>query len=59
MIASSRIIDRQLLNRTIGEIDLCAGRGDQSRAIELLSHIVPEYRGEPKGREGPSVTRSR
>ena len=44
VIASPRIIDRQLLARTIGEIDLCAGREDQARAIELLSHVVPEYR---------------
>jgi O-antigen biosynthesis protein WbqV len=41
------VIDRQLLNRTISEIVLCAGREDETRALELLSHIVPEFHGEP------------
>jgi O-antigen biosynthesis protein WbqV len=47
VIASPRTIDRQLLNRTISEIVLCAGREDETRALELLSHIVPEFHGEP------------
>jgi len=50
VIASPRIIDRQLLNRTISEIELCAAREDQTRAIGLLSHIVPEYRAEAAAR---------
>lgn len=44
VIASPRVIDRHLLDRTIGEIGLCAEREDRGRAIELLAHIVPEYR---------------
>lgn len=44
VIASPRIIDRQLLSRTVDEIDLCAEREDSERAVGLLSHIVPEYR---------------
>jgi len=46
VIASPRVIDRHLLDRTIGEMGLCAEREDWVRAIELLAHIVPEYRKE-------------
>lgn len=44
VIASPRVIDRQLLNRTVDEIDLSAEREDWARAVKLLCHIVPEYR---------------
>ena len=53
VVASPRIIDRQLLDRTIGEIELCTGREDWVRAVELLAHIVPEYRKDPV-RRGPA-----
>lgn len=42
-IASPRIIDAALLQRTLVELDVAALREDRERTIELLSHIVPEY----------------
>ena len=48
VVASPRIIDSQLLKRTVGEIDLCADREDRARAVKLLAHIVPEYRPDPR-----------
>ena len=50
VVASPRIIDSQLLRRTVGEIDLCATREDGPRAVKLLAHIVPEYRPDPRAR---------
>jgi len=43
VIASPRVIDRELLERTLVEISACAGSEDATRALELLQHIVPEY----------------
>lgn len=61
VVASPRVMDRKLLNRTIGEIDHCADREDQSRALELLAHIVPEYSPlepdtRPDGARHPATT---
>lgn len=43
VIASPRVIDRSVLHRTLGELEAAAEREDEGRAVELLSHIVPEY----------------
>ncbi len=43
-IAAPRIIDRGLLHRTLDGVETAAAREDVTRALELLSHIVPEYR---------------
>src|SRR5690606_21065064 len=43
VIASPRVIDRELLERTLAEISACAVSEDATRALELLQHIVPEY----------------
>lgn len=43
-VASPRIIDRNLLGRTISEIEIAVDKGDSKRAIDLLRHIVPEYK---------------
>ena len=55
VIASPRVIDRQLLNRTVDEIDLSAEREDASRAVQLLRHIVPEYRLDPRDAPAPNA----
>ena len=44
VIASPRIIDRTLLNRSFAGLATAVEREDVGRAIDLLSHIVPEYR---------------
>lgn len=49
VMAAPRVIDRHLLDRTISEIAGCAEREDAARALELLFHIVPEYRRPPAG----------
>lgn len=49
VVASPRIIDRRLIERTMTEILACVEREDGPRALELLAHIVPEYR--PMGAE--------
>lgn len=43
VIASPRVIDRELLDRTLTEISVCSEHEDATRALELLWHIVPEY----------------
>jgi|APFEC2959095136_1045048.scaffolds.fasta_scaffold00764_6 FlaA1/EpsC-like NDP-sugar epimerase len=44
VVASPRIIDTNLLNRTIANMQAAVDREDKVRAIEFLSHIVPEYK---------------
>lgn len=43
MIASPRVFDKSLLHRTLSGIESAAGQENSARAVELLSHIVPEY----------------
>ena len=43
VIASPRVIDKGLLHRTLSGIETAAGNENSVRAVELLSHIVPEY----------------
>lgn len=45
VIASPRIIDKGLLLRTLAGLENAVEREDEVRALELLLHIVPEYRG--------------
>lgn len=42
-MASPRVIDRRLVERTLAEMQACAEREDIERTLELLAHIVPEY----------------
>ncbi len=59
VIASPRVIDRQLLNRTVDEIGSSAEREDWARAVKLLCHIVPEYRTEHRSEPdagAPAIT---
>ncbi len=44
VVASPRIIDSALLHRTLSGIETAVGKENSVRAIELLLHIVPEYR---------------
>ena len=44
VVASPRVIDKPLLMRTLSGIEAAAASENAMRAVELLSHIVPEYR---------------
>ena len=44
VVASPRIMDRRLIDKSLKEMLSCAEREDALRALELLAHIVPEYR---------------
>jgi O-antigen biosynthesis protein WbqV len=48
VVASPRVIDKALLYRTLEGMKAAIEREDDVRAIELLSHIVPEYRRSPE-----------
>jgi FlaA1/EpsC-like NDP-sugar epimerase len=43
VVASPRVIDKGLLHRTLSGIQAAAHAENSVRAVELLSHIVPEY----------------
>ncbi len=59
VVASPRVIDKPLLMRTLSGIEAAAASENAMRAVELLSHIVPEYRrngvetAAPAGATGP------
>lgn len=44
VVASPRVIDRSLLEKTLAGLRAAVEREDESRSVELLRHIVPEYR---------------
>lgn len=44
VVASPRVIDRSLLLRTLAGLEAAVDSEDVGRALELLRHIVPEYR---------------
>jgi O-antigen biosynthesis protein WbqV len=44
VVASPRVIDKLLLDKSITELQNAVVREDRGRALELLLHIVPEYR---------------
>ena len=44
VIASPRVIDKGLLHRTLSGIETAAADENSVRAVELLSHVVPEYK---------------
>jgi O-antigen biosynthesis protein WbqV len=44
LVASPRIIDKLLLEKSLAKLEQAVLNEDEARAIELLSHIVPEYR---------------
>lgn len=46
VMASPRVIDKALLKRTVNEIQVAAQQEDSARALQLLFHIVPEYRAD-------------
>jgi O-antigen biosynthesis protein WbqV len=43
VVASPRVIDKVLLEKTLSELEQAAYNEDEKRAVELLSHIVPEF----------------
>ncbi|MHB2266568.1 polysaccharide biosynthesis protein [Aliihoeflea sp. PC F10.4] len=44
VVASPRVIDASFLLRTLKNLEVAAEEEDSERAIQLLLHIVPEYR---------------
>ncbi len=44
VVASPRVMDMTLLHRSLEGLEAAVGREDPTRALELLFHIVPEYR---------------
>jgi O-antigen biosynthesis protein WbqV len=42
-IASPRVIDKNLLDKTLATLQEAVAREDDRRVVELLHHIVPEY----------------
>jgi O-antigen biosynthesis protein WbqV len=46
VMAAPRVIDKALLKRTIDEIEAAAEEEAADRALQLLFHIVPEYRAD-------------
>ncbi|WP_250157151.1 polysaccharide biosynthesis protein [Tianweitania aestuarii] len=46
VMASPRVIDKALLKRVIDEIEAAAASEDAERALQMLFHIVPEYRAD-------------
>jgi O-antigen biosynthesis protein WbqV len=44
VVASPRVIDKLLFDKSITELQNAVAREDRGRALELLLHIVPEYR---------------
>ena len=56
VVASPRIMDRRLVDKTLKEMLSCAEREDAARALELLAHIVPEYhKPAPDSPQSPGV----
>lgn len=46
VIASPRVIDKTLLDKSVAALQNSIAREDRGRALELLFHIVPEYRND-------------
>lgn len=46
VVASPRLIDKAVLGKSILELENAVAKEDSQRALELLSHIVPEYQKE-------------
>jgi O-antigen biosynthesis protein WbqV len=46
VMAAPRVIDNALLKRTIDEIEVAANGEEAQRALQLLFHIVPEFRAD-------------
>jgi O-antigen biosynthesis protein WbqV len=42
-VASPRVIDKDVLHKTLAVLEGAIANEDQVRAVELLNHIVPEY----------------
>lgn len=42
-VASPRVIDKDVLHKTLAVLEGAISNEDQLRAVELLNHIVPEY----------------
>lgn len=55
MIVTPRIVDRKLLERSLANVEAASADEDLSRALHLLSHIVPEYGRSIAARPAPSA----
>ena len=54
VVASPRVIDKLLLEKSLSELEQAVLNEDEERAIELLAHIVPEYSGAVHAEEAKS-----
>lgn len=57
-VASPRVIDKGLLHKTLSTLQEAVVREDRARAIELLNHIVPEYKPGNTGVSEVAVSKS-
>jgi O-antigen biosynthesis protein WbqV len=57
-VASPRVIDKGLLHKTLAALQDAALREDSARAIELLNHVVPEYRKPESANASPLDART-
>ena len=48
-VASPRVIDKELLLKTLATLEEALARENVPRAIELLNHIVPEFTPSSQG----------
>jgi O-antigen biosynthesis protein WbqV len=48
-VASPRVIDKDVLHKTLAVLEGAIANEDQVRCVELLNHIVPEYTPEGSG----------
>jgi FlaA1/EpsC-like NDP-sugar epimerase len=55
VVASPRVIDKVLLEKTLSELEQAAYNEDEKRAVELLSHIVPEFENGSPADAGPAA----
>lgn len=46
VVASPRVIDQAVMRKSLNELENAVAREDHERALELLKHLVPEYRKE-------------
>lgn len=58
VIAAPRVVDAELLARMLSNLENAVRREDRSRAVEILTHIVPEYRRADHTAGGRNIRRA-
>ncbi|GHC70110.1 polysaccharide biosynthesis protein CapD [Limoniibacter endophyticus] len=54
-IASPRLFDHNLMDRSLQELEAAVAKLDHLRSLELLSHLVPEYHPEHRASTDPFI----